>query len=158
MAEAMSGDAAWRLWKAYRQAMLDADADALADLYAADAVHEFPLFNPYFPRRLDGRDAIRRHYGRVWGRGLMRIVDLREVSFQPASGGHGFIAEAAYTAEAVASGARFDLGFIVVASVEQGLISHLRDYMDALGAAVGLGAVQQMVSAIEARSGTTAGD
>ncbi|MFF3918510.1 nuclear transport factor 2 family protein [Streptomyces sp. NPDC001852] len=41
-------------------------ADALAALYAEDAVHEAPFTVPGFPPRFKGREAIRAAYGAMW--------------------------------------------------------------------------------------------
>jgi hypothetical protein len=44
-----------------RRLTLSGDADALADLFAPDAVLEAPFAPPGVPARLEGRDAIREH-------------------------------------------------------------------------------------------------
>ncbi|MFJ2721633.1 nuclear transport factor 2 family protein [Streptomyces sp. NPDC087437] len=47
----------------YHRAMLDKSADDLADLYAADAVHEFPFLGfPGMPERYQGREEVRAGY------------------------------------------------------------------------------------------------
>ncbi|MGC5413307.1 nuclear transport factor 2 family protein, partial [Streptomyces sp. DT225] len=51
----------------YYQAMIDKSPDALADLYAVDAVHEFPFASPGFPPRFEGREAVRAGYRAAWG-------------------------------------------------------------------------------------------
>lgn len=131
--------------------MLAWDPDALAELYATDAVHEFPLFNPAFPRRLAGREEIRRHYRTAWGRSPMRIVELRELAVHETADPRTIIGEAEYTAEAGEK--RFDLAFLVVMRAEYGEIAHLRDYMDALGAVVELGRLPALAEALTRRGG-----
>ncbi|MGP3922345.1 hypothetical protein [Streptomyces sp. 8N616] len=46
----------------YHRAMLDKSADNLADLYAANAVHEFPFLFPGMPDRYQGREEVRAGY------------------------------------------------------------------------------------------------
>ena len=51
----------------YHEAMCRKSADALADLYAEDAVHEFPFSLPGLPPRFEGREAVRAGYRAMWG-------------------------------------------------------------------------------------------
>lgn len=137
------------LFTRYQKAMLDWDADALADLYAADGVHEFPLFNPMFPPRLAGREEIRSRYRAAWARAPMRIVEMREIAVHETADPRTIVGEAEYTAQA--GGKRFDLAFLVVMRVDGGEIAHLRDYMDALGATVELGRLPALADALARR-------
>jgi uncharacterized protein len=143
---------AQEIFARYRQAMLDLDADALADLYSDEAVHEFPLFSPFFPKVLKGREDIRKHYAAVWSAGLMRMIEVREVAVYATAVPDVAIAEGQYTAESVEGGRRFDLSFIVVMRLEAGRIAHLRDYMDSLGAAVGLDRVAALAARLAPRT------
>jgi hypothetical protein len=56
------------------------NADAFADLYAENTVHEFRLFSLFFPQRLNGREEIGRHYRTVWGASPMRILEIRDIA------------------------------------------------------------------------------
>ncbi|MFI0715123.1 YybH family protein [Streptomyces inhibens] len=51
----------------FHRAMLDKSADDLADLYAPDAVHEFPFLFPSVPERYEGREEVRAGYRAAWG-------------------------------------------------------------------------------------------
>ena len=128
--------------------MLAWDADMLADLYAVDAVHEFPLYLPFGPRRLSGREEIRSHYRMAWANAQMKIQDMREVAFHSTQDPRIFVGEAEYSALATKTGQTFDLSFIVVMQVENSEIVRLRDYMDYLGAAVGLGRLTALAKAL----------
>jgi uncharacterized protein len=139
----------------YHQAMLGKNADALAELYAVDGVHEFPLLSPFFPQRLNGREEIRKRYGAVWGASPIRIVEIREVAVHETGDPQVIVAEAEFTAEATGTGKTFVLAFAVVMRVEDGLIVHLRDYMDALGAAFALDRLPVLVEALERRRART---
>ena len=46
----------------YHHAMLHLSADELADLYAVDAVHEFPFLAPGRPTHYRGREEVRAGY------------------------------------------------------------------------------------------------
>src|SRR5262245_59464302 len=64
----------------YRRAMLDKSADDLADLYAVDAVHEFPFLSPGMPARYNGREEVRAGYKAAWGASPARPERIREVA------------------------------------------------------------------------------
>ncbi|MGH2884270.1 MAG: YybH family protein, partial [Solirubrobacteraceae bacterium] len=63
----------------YHRAMYDANADALADLYAVDAVHEFPLLFPGMPTRMVGREQIRETYRTAWAATNASVKEIRNV-------------------------------------------------------------------------------
>ena len=65
----------------YHQAMIDLDADALAGLYAVDALHVFPFRVPGRPPRYEGREAVRAGYRPVWSRAAesMRLSRIDDV-------------------------------------------------------------------------------
>ncbi|MCD0486526.1 nuclear transport factor 2 family protein, partial [Streptacidiphilus sp. ASG 303] len=50
----------------YHRAVLDRSADDLADLDAADAVHEFPVPFPGMPARHPGRAEVRAGFRAAW--------------------------------------------------------------------------------------------
>jgi len=152
MASSEDLDAPRALLTRYHRAMLDKNADALAELYAVDAVHEFPLFSPFFPQRLNGREEIRRHYRAVWGTSPFRILDIRDIAIHQTCDPQVIVAEAEFTAESTSTNKSFVLAFLIVMRVKDGLIAHLRDYMDALGAAFALDRLPAMVDAIYRRS------
>jgi uncharacterized protein len=135
----------------YHRAMIDKDADALAELYAINGVHEFPLLSPFFPQRLIGRDEIRKRYAAVWGASPIRILEIREVAVHETTDPQVLVAEAEYTAEAAAKSGTFDLSFLIVMRVEGELIIHLRDYMDSLGAAYALDRLPRLIDALSRR-------
>lgn len=137
------------LLERYHRAMLDKDADAFAELYAPDAVHEFPLLSPFFPRLLKGREAIRERYRAVWGAAPIVLLEIREVAVHETRDPKVIVAESEYSAREVATDNTFALSFVIVMRVDDGLIVHLRDYMDALGAAAALDRVQNLADAMK---------
>ncbi|MEW1892456.1 MULTISPECIES: nuclear transport factor 2 family protein [unclassified Streptomyces] len=124
---------------AYHRAMLDKSADDLADLYAADAVHEFPFTAPGFPPRYEGREAVRTGYRAVWGASPVRIDEVRTVSAYGTDDPEVIVAEHVVAGTLPATGAAFTVPGLLVLRVRDGLITHVRDYMDtaALAAARG---------------------
>ncbi|GAB2841809.1 hypothetical protein GCM10022221_46310 [Actinocorallia aurea] len=117
----------------YYQAMLDKSADALADLYAVDAVHEFPFSVP-FPPRLEGREAVRALYRAVWGASPLRIREIRRTGLHPAADPEVVVAEQVVTG-ALPTGETVEVPGLLVLRVRDGLLVHVRDYMDTAGLA-----------------------
>ncbi|GAA3019778.1 hypothetical protein JCM13580A_56040 [Streptomyces drozdowiczii] len=123
---------------AYHRAMLAKSADALADLYAPDALHEFPFTAPGFPPRYEGREAVRTGYGAVWGASPVRIDEVRTVSSYETADPEVIVAEHVVVGR-LPGGGTFTVPGLLVLRVRDGLITHARDYMDtaALAAARG---------------------
>lgn len=114
----------------YHRAMLDKSADALADLYAADAVHEFPFTAPGFPPCYEGREAVRTGYRAVWGASPVRIDEVRTVSAYETDDPEVIVAEHVVAGRLPATGTAFTIPGLLVLRVRDGLITHVRDYMD----------------------------
>jgi ketosteroid isomerase-like protein len=142
--------AARKLLDCYYSAMVHKNADELAALYAEQAIHEFPLLSPYFPQQLHGRAAIGSHYAAVWKAAAMRLQEVRETALYLTRDPEVFVAEAQLTATTNA-GKQFSLSFALVVRMQGGKIVHLRDYMDALGAACALDRLPQMVQALNSK-------
>jgi ketosteroid isomerase-like protein len=103
---------------------------------------------PFFPKRLDGREEIRKHYRAVWGASPIRLTEIREIAFHETRDPQVIVAEAAYSAVATTRNKTFELSFALVMRIEGGLIVELRDYMDALGAAVAVDRLPDLVGAL----------
>ncbi|MFJ4437531.1 nuclear transport factor 2 family protein [Streptomyces sp. NPDC088923] len=122
----------------YYQAMLDKSADDLADLYAPDAVHEFPFTSPGFPARYEGREAVRAGYAAAWGASPVRVREVRRVSVHETGDPGVLVAEHVVVATLPAKGdAAFTVPGLLILRVREGLLTHVRDYMDGLGLAGG---------------------
>ncbi|MFE7414493.1 nuclear transport factor 2 family protein [Streptomyces laurentii] len=117
----------------YYQAMLDKSADDLADLYAEDAVHEFPFTAPGFPPRYKGREAVRAGYRAAWGASPVRVAEVRRVAVHEAAEPGVLVAEHVVVAELPSRGAAFTVPGLLVLHVHDGLLTKVRDYMDGLG-------------------------
>ncbi|MFJ1901958.1 nuclear transport factor 2 family protein [Streptomyces sp. NPDC088115] len=114
----------------YHQAMRDKSADGLADLYAVDAVHEFPFSAPGFPERFEGREEVRAGYRAAWGASPLRVVEVTDVVVHAATGPDMVIAGHVVVVES-AGGERARVPGLLIIEVSEGLITRVHDYMDA---------------------------
>ncbi|MFD7712109.1 nuclear transport factor 2 family protein [Streptomyces sp. NPDC059786] len=119
----------------YYQAMLDKSADDLADLYAVDAVHEFPFTSPGFPARYEGREAVRAGYRAAWGSSPVQVREVREIAVYETAGPEVIVAEHVVVATLPARRTTFTVPGLLILDVHDGLIRRARDYMDGLGLA-----------------------
>ncbi|MFI0898359.1 nuclear transport factor 2 family protein [Streptomyces sp. NPDC020983] len=114
----------------YYQAMLDKSADDLADLYAADALHEFPFRAPGFPPSFEGREAVRAGYRAAWDASPVRVEEIRRTAVHQTTNPEVIVAEQVVLATVPATGASFGVPGLLVLRVHGGRISHVRDYID----------------------------
>ena len=107
-------------------------ADALADLYAADAVHEFPFPLAGTPERYSRTRAAPRRISRGMEPPPLRIDSIENVTVHEMLDPNLIIAEQERvgTIEPIGEGVR--LPFLLVLRLQDGLISHVRDYLDVL--------------------------
>ncbi|WP_371778011.1 nuclear transport factor 2 family protein [Streptosporangium subroseum] len=101
------------------------DVDAWMEMYADDAVHEFPFAESGGVQRLEGRDAIRAYMAAMGERvqfGGLDDVRIREWDDEVLieAEGHHFDA---------ATGVPFDLRYLWIITRQDGLVTRLRDYM-----------------------------
>ena len=123
----------------YHDAMRTKSADALADLYAEDAVHEFPFFTPNRPRELVGREAIRASYRAGWANHPLDIHAVDDVFVHVAADPEVVTGQSRARCSLRATGAPVEITGLLVLRVHNGQIVHTRDFMDALGVANALG-------------------
>ena len=116
----------------YQQAMLDVNADDLADLYAPDAVHHFPFGFPGFPDRYEGREQVRAGYQKAWADHRVRLTEIHDVAVHQGADPEVIFGEYALSGTVKATGAPFALTGVLMIRVRDGLITETRDYMNAL--------------------------
>jgi ketosteroid isomerase-like protein len=115
-------------------------ADALADLYAPDAVHVFPFVHGE-GAMLEGREAVRARYSAAWGRLAATVRRVGNLVTHRTGDGETIVAEFDIDLTLTQTGADVTLASIVVARVHGGLIQSLRDYTDDLTVARAFGRV-----------------
>jgi uncharacterized protein len=99
----------------------------LADLYAEDAVVDMPLARPQ-PRRLEGRETIRRHF-ETFAHGPLSFK-VSNVVVHQTTDPDVIVAEFDYEGHVSTSGRTFHAANVQVFCVRDGLIAWSRDYHD----------------------------
>jgi len=121
-----------------REASVTRSATALADLYAPDAVHEFPFTRPGFPARLDGRDEIVTWITTGWREAPLRYDRYRTLAIHDTTNPDTIVVEQQAIGSSRATG-EFALPNLVVLTTRAGRITHLRDYVNIPAAEAALG-------------------
>ncbi|WP_267877965.1 nuclear transport factor 2 family protein [Streptomyces spirodelae] len=137
----------------YHRAMLDMDADALAGLYADDGVHEFPFAFPGLPERFTGREEIRAGYHALWDGSPARPEEIRDVVVHPSTDGEVLTVEQTVSGTVAPEGRPFRFPGLLVLRVRDGRLVLVRDYMDGLGVAHGLGRLDAVAAALRKEQG-----
>jgi ketosteroid isomerase-like protein len=122
------------------------DWAGLAELYAEDAVVEYPFALPG-PRRLEGRPAIRRYFESVSRLPLQ--LRARDISVHRTRDPEVVVVEYGYDALATSTGRSFRLANIQVTTVRDGLIVNSRDYHNHVAMADAVGRLDDLVAAID---------
>ena len=115
----------------YHQAMYDASADDLADLYAPDAVHEFPMTFPRFPSRFEGREEIREGYRAAWGASPARLDEIRNFVIHDTADPEVIVVEQEVAGKVTTTNRPFAAAGVLVMRARDGMLIHVRDYLDA---------------------------
>ncbi|AUG80532.1 hypothetical protein CFP65_5851 [Kitasatospora sp. MMS16-BH015] len=132
----------------YRQAMLDKSADDLAELYAVDAVHEFPFLFPGMPASYLGREEVRAGYRAAWGASPAQVREIREVALHRSTDPEVITVEQTVCGVVTTTGRPFSLPGPLVIRVRGGLIRHVRDYLDGLGVARAMDRLSAVAAAL----------
>ncbi|MEU6480796.1 nuclear transport factor 2 family protein [Streptomyces sp. NPDC047017] len=110
--------------------LLDKDIDAWVALWAEDGVMEFPFAPEGRPRRLAGRAAVA-----AYMRPYPDHIDLRdfpELTVHETTDPGTIVAELRGVGRLVATGGPFDMRYVAVVTVRDGLITGYRDYWNPL--------------------------
>ncbi|WP_310967048.1 MULTISPECIES: nuclear transport factor 2 family protein [unclassified Amycolatopsis] len=125
--------------------LLKHDMNGFAGLWAEDGVLEFPFAGPGYPNHVEGREAIREYL-----RDYPNLLDIREVTAKtvhettdPAV----VVVEFTVAGVVVATQKPYELSYIAVITVSDGLIRHYRDYWSPLAAAEILGGAGELTAA-----------
>jgi ketosteroid isomerase-like protein len=109
----------------YHDAMLHKSADALADLYAEDGLHEFPFggLPPY-----EGREEIRAGYRASWGATPAQVQEVRRLALHRTEDPEVVVVE--QDTYVTAGDRSIMVPGLLVLRIRNGEIVHTRDYMD----------------------------
>ncbi|MEU4410987.1 nuclear transport factor 2 family protein [Streptosporangium sp. NPDC023963] len=122
----------------FRQAAIGQSVDDMSRLYAVGAVHEFPFTLPGLPSRLEGRDEIVNWIAAGWKADLLRYERYRTLAIHETDDPETIIVEQEALGTSASTG-EFALPNIVVLTVHNGQITHLRDYVNIPAAAAAIG-------------------
>jgi ketosteroid isomerase-like protein len=121
-----------------RQASIYQSADDMRRVYAVDAVHEFPFTRPGVPSRLEGRDEIVDWIAAGWKAGPLKYERFRTLAIHDTDDPDTIVVEQEALGTSATTG-EFALPNILVLTVRNGQIAHLRDYVNILAAAAAMG-------------------
>ncbi|WP_413804511.1 nuclear transport factor 2 family protein [Streptomyces sp. OE57] len=122
----------------FRQAAISQSTDEMNRIYAANAVHEFPFNQPGVPSRLEGREEIVGWIAASWSTGPLKYERYRTLAIHNTSDPDTIIVEQEAIGISTTTG-EFALPNIVVLTVHNGQIAHLRDYVNLVAAAAAIG-------------------
>ena len=110
------------------EALQAGNIDGWMEIYAPDAVHEFPFAPEGAPRRLEGRDTIAAYMGQLPK--LIRFGSLSDVRVREA--GDEVIIEATGHHRRVSDDTPRELSYVWFITLRDGKVTHFRDYMNPL--------------------------
>jgi ketosteroid isomerase-like protein len=125
--------------------MLEKDMPGWVDLWAEDGVFEFPFAPPGFPRRLEGKAAVREYI-----KDYPKHIDLaafHDVCVQPTVDPDVLVVEMRGEGRIVATGKPYEMSYIYVLTVRDGKIVGYRDYWNPLVALEALGGADALTAA-----------
>jgi hypothetical protein len=115
----------------------EVDFDGFADLFADDALFEYPFGFPGSPNEIRGRDAIRDHLVES-RRGLRALIEISKIeqTVHETADPDVVITEITVTGTTVATGQEFSVATGVgVITARDGKVVRYRDYSNVAGAA-----------------------
>ncbi|MFS0856494.1 nuclear transport factor 2 family protein [Paenibacillus taichungensis] len=115
-----------RIMDGFTQLLLDGELDQWVELYATEAVFEFPYSPPGFPKKLEGKAAIANHV-----HDLMRMIEIQQFSEPVILTDHTkqqFVAEFTCVGQSLVTGKPYNQTYISVVSHQNGKITHYKDY------------------------------
>ncbi|YCK38007.1 nuclear transport factor 2 family protein [Actinomadura sp. ATCC 39365] len=122
----------------WRRAAVTQSADDLRDVYALDAVHEFPFTGPGLPSRLAGRDEIVNWITAGWQRHPLKYERYRTLAIHDTDDPGTIVVEQEAVGTSATTG-EFALPNLLVLTVHHGRITRLRDYVNLPAAAAAMG-------------------
>ena len=111
-------------------ALKSGNVDGWMNIYAPNAVHEFPFAAEGGIGRLEGRDEIRAYMSGVVSAGRLRFGPFSDVRVRDA--GDETIVEANGHHQRISDDAPLVLSYVWFITRRDGLVTHFRDYMNPL--------------------------
>ncbi|GAA1694050.1 nuclear transport factor 2 family protein [Fodinicola feengrottensis] len=134
---------------AYHQAMIDMNADDLADLYAVDCLHHFPFAAPGRPPVYYGREEVRAGYRAAWHGVPLKLAEVTEVIAYDMADPDTLVGEWVGSGTLLPTGKPFQAHGLLIATVKNGEITDMRDYMDVFGTYRATGRLKDVVAALD---------
>lgn len=122
----------------WRRAAIDQSAESMRDLYAPNAIHEFPFTLPGVRTHLTGRDEIITWISAGWSASDLKYENYRTLSIHETTNPDTIIVEQEVRGTSCTTG-DFTLPNLLILTTRNGEIIHLRDYIDTAAAAAALG-------------------
>lgn len=119
------------VWEQTMRHHMNSDFDSFANMFAVDAVMEVPFAPEGFPRRMEGRDAIRRTLGPFWEAAKKR--GRRMLGVEPSAIHESRDPEVVIVEFDVLSeldGEPLRMSYVHILRARAGQIVSLRDHMD----------------------------
>jgi ketosteroid isomerase-like protein len=120
--------AAGQILERARSAAIAQSASEMAQLYAVDAVHEFPFTRPGLPSRLEGRDSIMEFIVAGWT-GPLRYERYQTIAAYTTNDPDTVVVQQDVHGTSSTTGP-FVLPNLVVLTVAGGLVQHFRDFVN----------------------------
>jgi hypothetical protein len=130
------------------QALIENDMEAWHDLWADDAVNEFPFAPPGYPRKLEGKPAIR-EYMKDFPKNI-NVISVPWIQIHETVNADVVVMESQIEGRAVATGNPYNLRYICVIEFKDGKIVRYVDYWNPLEAATALGGMDAFRGAFNA--------
>ena len=128
--------------------MVAGEGVVFADLFADDGVLEYPFPLPGQPPRLEGREAVRRHFAGVSdARALFRMEEVTAVVHRT-DDPEVVVTQIEHRGTSALTGQPYRSRALGIIRVREGRIVHYQDYMDPLATARLLGRTQELADAL----------
>ncbi|MGY0058592.1 nuclear transport factor 2 family protein [Streptomyces sp. LZ34] len=122
--------------------------EAMADVFATDAVFEMPYLPPGAPAHEPGCEAFRAHLRE--GAKVQKFDGVDHVQVRTTDDPELVVAEYRLHGRVLATGKRFTFDIVLFARVRDGLITWYRTYSNPLDAAMAFDAADEMLTALAA--------
>jgi len=132
----------------FQRAAIDKATDDFANLYALDAIHEFPFTRPGVPSPLQGREQIRAFAQANWDVSPLQYQEYRNVVVHQSADPEVLVVEQEAAGTVTTTGRPFTPLNIIVRKVHDGRIVHLRDYVYVLAVAEVTGRLPALLASI----------